>query len=454
MSDLDLAKASIFIAVTVLVACGYFLGISKPVFEPKKSLIFLGFLSDSVKQAFILPEDKKEKFAALRDQLLSSKTISVRSLQKFAGKVVSFSLAVPTARLYTREVNACISRGLRRSKMTKELHAELLHWKFLDSWSGFSPWRQERHFTVNIYSDASNSGWGGILSLPNDQEETRDYWSVEEKSASIAFKEAKALYNTLKMFSNAICNGRIDAYVDNSNLLNFWQNCGGKNTAMNNEIKLLFDLPLKLNIVLNIAYVPSASNPADAPSRVSSDKDCCLTDESWKLLECSFGPHTFDLMAIPSNVRKCRDGNSLPFFSPFPCSTSSGVNVFAQQLSGNENYYIFPPFSLIGPLLRFMKDSGIKVTLIAPEISPKQYWWPILVSISAVKFQIGEKGQKGILLSPPNKSLSWHSKALSWNLWAFRIFFLFNFLESSLCAKNLETCCWLSFMLLSQRFRF
>ena len=68
------------------------------------------------------------------------------------------------------EIDANISKGLRRSKpvpMTKELYNEIAHWKFLDSWDGVLPWREEKHFHIKMTCDASNSGWGGILSLPS-----------------------------------------------------------------------------------------------------------------------------------------------------------------------------------------------------------------------------------------------------------------------------------------------
>ena len=58
-SDLDLANAVVFISGLVLADCGYFIGIQKPVLLPQQSLSFLGFIVDSVRQALILPEQKK-----------------------------------------------------------------------------------------------------------------------------------------------------------------------------------------------------------------------------------------------------------------------------------------------------------------------------------------------------------------------------------------------------------
>ena len=66
--------------------------------------------------------------------------IPVRSLQRFAGKAVSFSLAVPAAKLFCREVNFYIGKSLKNSRpvrMTESLKIELEHWRFLDTWDGF-----------------------------------------------------------------------------------------------------------------------------------------------------------------------------------------------------------------------------------------------------------------------------------------------------------------------------
>ena len=124
--------------------------------------------------------------------------------------------------------------------------------------------------------------------------------------------------------------------------------------ALSNEIKKLFFMSLKLNIILNLHYVPSRSDDADAPLRFSSDTDCSLSDKTWLLVESLFGPHSVDMMAIPSNVSRSKNGNKL-IFSLHPVAGSSGVNIFAQDIFPAENYYVFPPFLLIGPLLNFFK---------------------------------------------------------------------------------------------------
>ena len=195
-------------------------------------------------------------------------------------------------------------------------------------------------------------------------------------------------------------------------LLDFWNNGGGKNISLTDEIKDLFFLSLKLNIDLKMFYIPSKLNDADTPSRFSSDSNCSLSDSAWNLLEDAFGPHTFDLMAIPSNVRRSKHGGKLNFFSLFPFEESSGVNVFAQSLSFEENYYVFPPFLLVGPLIRFLRERCSRVTLVAPDVSPQKYWWPIINHLCTERLLIGKKGSNGIILFPSNNKLGWNSRPL------------------------------------------
>ena len=144
-------------------------------------------------------------------------------------------------------------------------------------------------------------------------------------------------------------------------------------------------------------YAPSAENPADAPSRRQSDLDCTLSEEAWSLVQRLFGPHTFDLMSL--------DSNSLE---------SSGINVFAQQLPVRENLYVFPPFVLIGPLLRFFIDQHYQhpFTIIVPDIQPCRYRWALLQATSIDRFLLGRKGDDLVLFLPSAATPGWFPRPL------------------------------------------
>ena len=177
---------------SVLVRLGYFTGLSESVPVIQTRIRFLGFLSDSILQAFLIPQDKRIKFATLRDSILQCRTVSIKTLQRFAGKVTSFSLAVPAAQLYAREVYRAISlanRSSRPIKIVGDLRSEIAHWRFLDSWSEHLLWMDERHLVVNVTSDVSQYVWGGIVHNPSGPPlETRDIWREEVRDKPIAVK--------------------------------------------------------------------------------------------------------------------------------------------------------------------------------------------------------------------------------------------------------------------------
>ena len=54
--------------------------------------------------AFLLPKDKKIKFAIFRKNIVANREVSVKTLQSLAGKISSFCIEVPAALLYARDI--------------------------------------------------------------------------------------------------------------------------------------------------------------------------------------------------------------------------------------------------------------------------------------------------------------------------------------------------------------
>ena len=130
------------------------------------------------------------------------------------------------------------------------------------------------------------------------------------------------------------------------------------------------------NLCLTLFYVSSKDNLADAPSRVLCDIDCSLSD-AWRVVDGTFGPHSVDLMALRSSVWRDPSGRPLFFYCPFSRPQSVVCNVFSHEILSEENAYVFPPFVLIGPLLRFLVSQSCALTIFVPDISPRKYWWPL-----------------------------------------------------------------------------
>ena len=102
---LEASKAVVFLAAYTLTSLGYTLGLKKCVFTPQKRIKYLGFISVSDLEAFYLPPDKQTSFLALVNSILCGSCVSTVTLQRLAGKCISFRLAVQDSRLYTNEMN-------------------------------------------------------------------------------------------------------------------------------------------------------------------------------------------------------------------------------------------------------------------------------------------------------------------------------------------------------------
>lgn len=107
------------------------------------------------------------------------------------------------------------------------------------------------------------------------------------------------------------------------------------------------------------------------------------------------------------------DGNSMQHFNPYPSKLSAGVNVFSQDW----NPYVFPPFSLIFPLLKFLKESKVEgVTIIIPDILPKPVWWPLYFSHVKRSEVLSIQGEVNALYFPGKKGCAVNRVGLRWSL--------------------------------------
>ena len=254
---------------------------------------------------------------------------------------------------------------------------------------------------IEIATDASGFAWGAVV----EGQQLHDRWPTSD-SHPIHLKETDALIHTIQAFQNQFRDKRVDALVDNQALVLAWCKQSSKDIAFNSLLKQLFQLVSSLNCDLVLKYVPSAKNPADAPSRRISLQDARLSSKAWARLQALFGPHTFDLMAISANAMHDLSGVTLPFYSPCPLPLSAGVNVLCQSLTSQHNYYCFPPFCMVGPVVAFLLkecSNCIKVTLVVPKLNPMPYWWPLLLNRALSVVSLGQSDESDIIEAPSHK---------------------------------------------------
>ena len=129
--------------------------------------------------------------------------------------------------------------------------------------------------------------------------------------------------------------------------------------------------------------------------------------------------------ALDNFGRRDLSGLMLPHYSPWPTPTSEGVNAFAQPIPLEHNIYTFPPFVLLGPLLRYFLDQGFHgaLTLVVPDLRPRRFWWALLQSVAVDRLLLGREGDDAMLLFPSRSTHVWSARRLQWDLWAYRSIF-------------------------------
>ncbi|XP_048579625.1 uncharacterized protein LOC125560975 [Nematostella vectensis] len=264
------ANAAAFLVFFTLLSLGYFLGLAKSSLIPKQRVRYLGFYIDSRNQSFQLLEEK-HKFIELTESLLAGSNTTIKTLQRFAGKAVSFSRAMPGARLFTNEVNAAIAKGTRSSRpisVKRPLREEIEQWLFLKHWNEVVPW-------VSLFA------WGAFLKPGTRPLSIRDYWPQDKLNSHIKVKETLALVNALEAFSDLAKGCRVDVFTDSQVLMGAWNKQGSKSHALNQAFKRLFMVITQYGMQIWLIFVPSSPNAADAPPRELARVDAKLSQEAW-----------------------------------------------------------------------------------------------------------------------------------------------------------------------------
>ncbi len=143
-------------------------------------------------------------------------------------------------------------------------------------------------------------------------------------------KEGMALLYTLRAGRKILANCRVDARIDNMQIVAAWGGQGSKSSELNLVLKQLAEVCAERNLLLKMEYIPSADNEADGLSREVSKTDATLAPRVWERIQQLYGGlsgHTIDLMALDSNAMVDRLHEKLPHFTPWSTTDSNGINV-------------------------------------------------------------------------------------------------------------------------------
>jgi hypothetical protein len=403
----------------------------------------LGSTVDLLHGLYRTPASRMERSLALAAELLTITHPLVRLVAQVKGLFGSMWLGVGEhTRIRTRSLDKVIDSRLqpgddpaarctwrRRVALTADAKAELSWWiKHLARIDGrpIRPQWLAGHFDGTIATDASDTGFGGWVSLESlgpavsgsslvrnilrqagQQFSTSsavdaarrglEVWgplppTMQGSQVSSTLREMYGASQLLWSLRSILAGGRFRLHLDNMCCV---MGLGGKVPAtatggkepksvlggskvaeIQAYIIKIMDLACDYDIQLVAIWVPRAQNErSDLLSRRSAfaKAEYHLSDTSFAELDRMWGHHTLDVFSLPTNVRVI----SRRFMSKFYHPGSIWVDSLSVRWPTDDVIWAHPPPRLVGAAIQQFQSSQARGTLIVP-LWRAAAWWPLI----------------------------------------------------------------------------
>lgn len=289
--------------VTLFSRLGLMVHPSKGAVVGTTALPLLGYILDPKRRLILLSATRfttltAAAFALSTTACASSRRVSLKDLQRFTGKPVSCSPAIPAGRLFLQRLYAP-PRGHLHARSVKLAHGAL---RDLGWWRNlaFSPHVGRALWPTPLgllTRDASSSGWRGHW---NNTVPASGFFAAVRRPSHINIKEVEAVTQSLLALRRhyAITNGVVDLNIDKKIALYCINSFASRSPALNAALRRLYALCRALGLTLRERWLSSLANWwADKLSRNRDRTDWRLSPSMLSRLTARYGPHEVDLFA-------------------------------------------------------------------------------------------------------------------------------------------------------------
>ena len=363
----------------ILTDAGFLINVKKSVVTPSQTITFLGFILDSVAMTISLPLDKRERIISMCTSLNEGDTTSIRYLAKVIGVLVSSLPAVPYGALHYRYLEHDKIMALRISHGKFDEFTSLsynarteLQWWIANAHSCIKTLNIQPYTNI-ITTDASLLGWGAVY----QSKKTGGQWTPEESKLHINVLELMAIFFGLKSFLTNVENSHIRIQSDSTTAVHYINNLGGvKSMTCHKVAKDIWLWALSNDNHLSAEHLPGSKNlVADSASRIFDDNtEWTLYSNVFVNIEKQFGPLSIDLFASRLNAKHSN------YVSWKPDPYAQFIDAFSRSWNNYNNFYAFPPFSIIMQCLQKVITDKAKGIIIVP-LWPTQVWFPKLMQM-------------------------------------------------------------------------
>lgn len=351
---------------------GFIINSEKSFLTPKTRCKYLGFVLDSIKLSLELPPEKHDRIMKFIDSLIRLKRCKIIKFARFLGILTSACPAVKYGWLYTKRFERQKFLALRNShgnykadmNITDDLREDMLWWhqNISSSYNHLRP----GSFKLEIFSDASLSGWGAYCK----GESTQGWWTASDQCTHINILELKAICFSLNCFARDLRNCSILIRTDNTTALACVNRMGSiQHKSLNDLSRKIWKFCENRNLWIFASYIPSSNNSeADRASRVlRSDTEWSLNNKIFDSIVEKFGAPDIDMFATYLN-NKC-DRYVSWYKDPA-----------AEAVDGTFTFYAFPPFALLLTTLQKIATDKATGILVVPYWK-SQSWYPLFTKM-------------------------------------------------------------------------
>ena len=359
---------------------GLLVNFKKSELVPKTRFVFLGMDVD-LALAWVRPtEAQLSKIAELIAFLSGCNHSPVRLLLSVIGSLNHASQFIPLGRLHLRPLQLYVKALVPNLKesidasipLKPPFHQALSWWKdqvYLKQGVPLQPPETQ----VTLITDASLQGWGAVL---GDQR-CAGKWAAWESCLHISLLELRAVRRALEELQQWVVGLSVRLLCDNTVAVAYLRNQGGtRSVSLFQETRDILLWCAQQQVTLRPFYLPGHLNSvADMLSRSSQ-----VLGTEWTLHAAIFRQILVHFPDLDVDLFATSFNNQLPrFVSPCPDPAAWKADAFSMEWR-EMSPYAFPPFKLVSEVLRKLRNSPIRLILVAPAWA-NQSWYPELLDL-------------------------------------------------------------------------
>ena len=366
--------------IFLLEKLGFTINWAKSCVTPSPRCEFLGMILDTTNMTIILPREKASEISTLCREAREKGILSLKALASLIGKLYATLPAISIAPIQLRFLQQDLIRAQREGKsftdqtnLSQNSIRELSWWiENVELLEGKPLSLQPPDVIIN--TDASSRiGWGASSEGGLN---AKGLWTVmEKKKFHINELELIAVELALKSFLRDRNSIHVHMRIDNVSALTYLVKMGGtRSDTLTVIAKRIWGFLHERCISLTAEWIPSKLNiEADALSRANPNSS------EWKLAPALFHRISKELGQPKVDCFASRACHQLPqYMSWTPDPESIAIDALSQRWT-KLNPYLFPPFCLIGAVLRKVSRDRVRRAILIAPVWSGQPWFPYLL---------------------------------------------------------------------------